>query len=367
MKSTASRHPAPRWIALAAAASLLSACSILQEDKIDYTTAKRGNDLEVPPDLTQLSRQSRYALPSDVVSASGVNAKPSGPSTGVALAPNQAQTMRLERAGAQRWLVVGVSPDVLWPTVREFWKTNGFELILNDETLGIMETEWAENRAKIPQDFLRRSLGGLLDAFYSTSERDKFRTRLERRADGSTEIYISHRGMHEVYTSGQEERTVWQPRAADPELEAEFLRRMMVTLGLTQAQAQALSQQAVPVSAARVVNRQGQVWGELGDNLDRAWRRVGLALDRTGFTVEDRKRSEALYFVRFVPPTADKTSKGFLGGIFAGKTEAQPQRYQVLLRSEGAITQIRVQDAQGQALNDEVAKRMLELLVNDLK
>ena len=142
---------------------------------------------------------------------------------------------------------------------------------------------------------------------------------------------------------------------------------MMVTLGLTQAQAQALSQQAVPVSAARVVNRQGQVWGELGDNLDRAWRRVGLALDRTGFTVEDRKRSEALYFVRFVPPTADKTSKGFLGGIFAGKTEAQPQRYQVLLRSEGAITQIRVQDAQGQALNDEVAKRMLELLVNDLK
>jgi uncharacterized lipoprotein len=65
-----------------------------------------------------------------------------------------------------------------------------------------METDWAENRAKIPQDFIRQSLGKFLDSLYSTSERDKFRTRLERTPSGETEIYISHRGMIEVYPSG---------------------------------------------------------------------------------------------------------------------------------------------------------------------
>jgi len=365
MKHTVLRRAAPsaiRWVALAASLSLLSACSVLKEDKVDYTTAKRGNDLEVPPDLTQLSRQSRYALPSEVVSASGLqNGGTAAPT--LSTAPMAVESFSIERAGSQRWLVARLPAEQLWGPVRDFWKSNGFELAQSDEALGIMETDWAENRAKLPQDFIRSTIGKLFEGLYSTGERDKYRTRLERRADGGTEIYISHRGMQEVYTDASEERTAWQPRPVDPELEAEFLRRLMVSLGANPAQAAQAIEQAKAVSAARLVQRQDKVWAEVGDGLDRAWRRVGLALDRTGFTVEDRNPSTGIYRVRFVPLGDTKSS----GGWFSKKTETQPVRYQILLQVEGSITRVQVQNEQGQALNDANAQRILNVLVNELK
>jgi outer membrane protein assembly factor BamC len=350
-------------VALAASLSLLSACSVLKEDKVDYTTAKRGSDLEVPPDLTQLSRQSRYALPSDVVSASGLQ---NGTGAGVPLASTAPQSLKsftLERSGSQRWLVAQLPAEQLWGPVRDFWRSNGFELTQNEEALGIMETDWAENRAKIPQDFIRSTIGKLFDGLYSTGERDKYRTRLERRADGGTEIYISHRGMQEVYTDSSEQRTAWQPRPSDPELEAEFLRRLMVSLGAAPTQAAQAIEQAQSVSAARLVQRQDKVWAEVGDGFDRAWRRVGLALDRTGFTVEDRNRNSGTYGVRFIPLTNEKSS----GSWFSKKTEAQPVRYQIVVQSDGPLTRIQVQNEQGQGLNDANAVRILNVLVNDLK
>lgn len=354
-------------VAFATGLSMLSACSILQEDKIDYKTAQRGNSLEVPPDLTQLSRQSRYALPSDVVSASDLGRQGTSP-TVTATAPNQLGMVTMERSGSQRWLVVNMPANQLWQPLKDYWKENGFELNLSDEALGIMETDWAENRAKIPQDFIRRSIGKLFDGLYSTGERDKFRTRIERRIDGGTEIYISHRGMQEVYTDSSEERTAWQPRAADPELEAEFLRRLMVRLGLTPEQASAVVQPTATVATTKLVEAQEQVWVDMSDSLDRAWRRVGLALDRTGFTVSDRNRNSGIYEVRYVPIIEETSSSGWLKGWFSSKPKAaQPTQFKVWVRSENGLTRLSVQNAQGQALNDANARRILSLLVDDLK
>ncbi|MEY4505477.1 MAG: hypothetical protein RL297_55 [Pseudomonadota bacterium] len=371
MNPKALRLAAPfalRWVALAASLTLLSACSVLQEDKVDYTTAKRGSDLEVPPDLTQLARQSRYALPSDVVSASDMASGAAVSTSPVSTtAPTQLGDTTMERSGSQRWLVVRTPADRLWQPLKDFWKANGFELGLSDEALGIMETDWAENRAKIPQDFIRSTIGKLFDGLYSTGERDKFRTRLERRADGGTEIYISHRGLQEVYTDSSEERTAWQARASDPELEAEFLRRLMIRLGSTPEQAGAVVQQANAVSNVRLVQNPDQVWLEMSDGFDRAWRRVGLALDRTGFTVTDRNRSAGVYEVRTVVATEAKPASGWLGGLFGSKTEAQPTQLKVLVQPDGALTRLSMQNAQGQALNDANALRILNLLVEDLK
>jgi outer membrane protein assembly factor BamC len=355
-----------RAATLVTAMSMLGACSILQEDKIDYKSAQRGNNLEVPPDLSQLSRQSRYALPSDVVTASelgkqGVNASMS------TTAPTQLGGVAMERSGSQRWLVVNIPADQLWQPLKDYWKENGFELTLSDEALGIMETDWAENRAKIPQDFIRRSIGKLFDGLYSTGERDKFRTRIERRADGGTEIYISHRGMLEVYTDSSEERTAWQPRAADPELEAEFLRRLMVRLGLTAEQASAGLKTTSTAATTQMIDAQGQVWVDMSDNLDRAWRRVGLALDRSGFTVSDRNRNSGIYEVRYIPTTEEKTSSTWLKGWFSSKTDTQPLQFRVWVRSENGLTRLSVQNAQGETINDANARRILSLLVDDLK
>jgi outer membrane protein assembly factor BamC len=223
--------------------------SILPESKkIEYKSAGKLPPLEVPPDLTQQSRDERYTVP-DVASSKGsatysaYSVERGGQartSTAQEVLP-QVDKMRIERSGTQRWLVVGGSPERLWPGVKEFWQELGFLVNVELPDAGIMETDWAENRAKLPQDIIRGTIGKVFDSVYSTPERDKFRTRLEKGTEpGTVEIYISHRGMYEIFTNEGRSETRWQPRPADPELEAEMLRRLMVRLGVDEARAKTM-------------------------------------------------------------------------------------------------------------------------------
>ncbi len=346
----------------------LGACSVLQSDKVDYKSAAvKAPTLEVPPDLTQLSKESRYNVPGSAVTASsyqmGQTAVQSTPTAAAALGD-----VRIEREGSQRWLVVNRPADKLWEPVKEFWEENGFNLAMDQANLGIMETDWAENRAKIPQDFIRNTLGKVFDSLYSTGERDKFRTRLERNADGSTDIFISHRGMVEVFDSAQKDHTVWQPRPTDPELEAEFLRRLMVKLGVTQEQSKALIAAGVTKDTSKVATVGGQPVVQLTDGFDRAWRRVGLSLDRTNFTVEDRDRSKGLYFVRYVAPDADKAEPGFFSKLFSkSKPDAKPLQFRVSVVSQGNASTVSVQNADGSAADQADSQRIIKVLADDLK
>jgi outer membrane protein assembly factor BamC len=353
-------------LGLLALSATLAACSVLEGEKIDYKSAGKGVSLEVPPDLTQLSRDTRYVVPGGTVSANSYQVGQS-----VASLPTAATALgdvRVERAGNQRWLVVNRSPDQLWGPVRDFWQESGFLLSMDQPNLGIMETDWAENRAKIPEDFIRRSLGKLIDSVYSTAERDRFRTRMERSASGGTEIYISHRGMIEVYANKEQDQTVWQPRPADPELEAEFLRRLMVRLGVPQEQARAAAatQGARPTSRIATVDNRPVV--VVDEGFDRAWRRVGLALDRTGFTVEDRDRSQGTYFVRYVAPNPDRKEPGFFGKLFGSSPKAEaPIKYRIALRSQGESTQVSVLNAAGAPEASADAQRIVQVIADDLK
>lgn len=347
----------------------LSACSSLESDKIDYKSATKAATLEVPPDLKQLSRDSRYVTAGTAVSANALQAtradKPAAPQAAV----SSLADVRIERAGNQRWLVVNRPADKLWDPVREFWQENGFVLVQDQMNLGILETDWAENRAKLPQDIVRSTLGKVFDALYSTGERDKFRTRLERAADGSTEIYISHRGMVEVYTTKSKDATVWQNRPVDPELEAEFLRRLMVKLGVGQEQSKAVVASALarpPV--ARVASVDSQPVVQLDESFDRAWRRVGLALDRTGFTVEDRDRSQGVYFVRYVAPGSDKEEQGFFSKLFTpSKAATPPIKYRVVVQGVGATSTVAVLNAAGAPEASANAERIVRVLADELK
>lgn len=354
-----------RKIGLVALAAALSACSVLEGEKIDYKSASRGVSLEVPPDLTQLARETRYVVPGGgAVSANSYQVGQTLP--GVPTAASAIGDVRVERSGNQRWLVVNRSPDQLWDPIRSFWQDQGFLLAMDQPNLGIMETDWAENRAKIPQDIIRSTLGKLVDQLYSTAERDRFRTRLERNASGGTEIFISHRGMIEVYSNTQKDQTVWQPRPSDPELEAEFLRRLMVALGAPQAQAQVAAAAAQPTSRlAQVNNQPGLI---VDEPFDRAWRRVGLALDRTGFTVEDRDRSEGTYFVRYVAPNPDKKDPGFFGRLFGRGEKAEPPlKYRIRLQGDGNTTTVAVLDANGGPAPASDAQRIVQVIAEDLR
>jgi len=363
------RTPGLRLSALALAATLASGCSVLQEDRIDYKSAKQVSTLEVPPDLTQLSRDSRYVVPGNAVTASGYQV--AQPAQRMATAATQVGDVRIERSGNQRWLVIDRPADALWSPIRDFWQENGFLLVLDQENLGLMETDWAENRAKLPQDIIRQTLGKVFDSLYSTGERDKFRTRLERTATGGTEIFISHRGMIEVYARERDDSTVWQPRPADPELEAEFLRRLMVKLGVQNAQAQALLATNPAQPDARVATVDNRPVVQLSDDFDRAWRRVGLALDRTGFTVEDRDRSQGTYFVRYVmdEDSTPASKPGLLSRWFGGSSsqDKTPVRYRIQVRSANNQSTVSVLDANGQPAPAAAAQRIVQVLAADLR
>lgn len=353
-------------LALLSVSLSLVACSTLESEKINYKSAGKGPSLDVPPDLTQPSRDSRYATPGMPVTAS--NFQLSQPNQSSPTATNVVGDIRIERAGNQRWLVINRPAEKLWEPVRDFWKDNGFILTLDQSSLGIMETEWAENRAKIPQDFLRNMMGKVLDILYSTGERDKFRTRLERNSAGGTDIFISHRGMIEVYDNAKKEMTIWQPRPSDPELETEFLRRLMIRLGATQDQSQAAIAAGELKTSSRVVSVNGQNQVQISEGFDRAWRRVGLSLDRTGFTVEDRNRSQGLYFVRYVALNAEKAEQGFLGKLFgASKPESKPLKYRIVLVSQGEASAVTIQSESGAPDNSENAQKIMKLIADDMK
>ena len=359
-------------IALCLVAGCSSVGDLMQGERVDYkTSGAKAPSLDVPPDLTQLSRESRYVVPGTAVTASSYQVGQIAPN-----APTAATSVgdvRIERAGNQRWLVVNRPADKLWGPVREFWLEGGFLLSQDQENLGIMETDYAENRAKIPQDFIRNTIGKVFDSLYSTGERDKFRTRLERRADNGTEIYVSHRGMVEVVTgakggSSSGDGTVWQPRPADPELEAEFLRRMMVKLGVSNEQSKALVAAGATQQTSRVANVNSVPVVQIDEGFERAWRRVGLALDRTGFTVEDRDRAQGTYFVRYVEPVLDKSEPGFFSKIFSGSPAAiAPLKYRITVKSQGEASVVSVLNTQGTAETSANAQRIVQVIADDLK
>ncbi len=370
----------------AAAALCLAACSSFDsmiESKIDYKSQGKSNaTLEVPPDLTTPARDNRYVVPEtgrQSATLSGYQAERKEQAKGNSQVLPQAEQMRVERAGSERWLLVSnETPEKLWPLVKDFWQENGFLIKTEVPEAGILETDWAENRAKVPQGLLRDTFSKILDQVYSTSERDKFRTRLERSPDGKgAEIYISHRGMAEVYTSprgtsGENAQTVWTPREPDPGLEAEFLRRLMVRLGMQQERAKELA--AAPAPAQRAEIRKGLDGAELlqvNEPFDRAWRRVGLALDRVGFTVEDRDRQKGLYFVRYADPESEMAIKdrerGFFGKLFGGESKLKAEQYRVQVRQAEDNSQVQVLNKDGAAEKSQTSQRILSLLHSQLK
>lgn len=368
--------PAARTTALAVAVALAGCSSIgdmFSGDKVDYRSTKvREQPLDVPPDLSQLSKDSRYQSQGGVVSAANSTGVPSatgGPVSGAAaVAPAARGETRIERLGNERWLVVPIAPEQLWPQLKSFWDERGFVIESEDAQTGILETDWAENKAKLPHDFIRSTIGRVFGNLYDTGERDRFRMRVERTATGS-EVYIAHRGLQEVYVGERNESTEWRPRASDPELEAEMLARLMVKLGSPEAQAREAV--AHPVSApqrARLVTGTPATL-EIAEGFDRAWRRVGLVLDRTGFTVEDRDRTAGLYFVRYIDPKdIGREEPGFFSKLFGGGKDAPqgPQRYRVLVKANGDKTTVTVQPASGTGSAGEAGERIAGILAAEL-
>ena len=392
-----------RWLA-AAGAVLLSCCSwtgsFFQSDKVAYESAQQARTpLEVPPDLSQLPRDDRFLVPErpQTITASGQQQPGRSGTAAASTAATSAVVpggvvAKIERQGNQRWLAVNLPPERVWPVLVDFWPSVGLSVEKSDAATGILETAWAENRAKLPQDIIRRTLGRLLDSVYSTGEMDKYRARVERTPQNTSEIFVTHRGMVEVFTSTAQDQTKWQPRPTDPELEAEILQRLLVKFDASAAQpattaaapAGATGSPRVPAGAsataapaasqgARVVKgsdgRSERL--EIDDGFERAWRRVGLALDRGSFTVEDRDRAKGIYFVRYLDPDYEakaKSEQGFFSRIFSSDKPVPALQYRVVVTGEGTgRTVVTVLGANGAPERSPAGDRILALLSDQLR
>jgi outer membrane protein assembly factor BamC len=379
-----------RGAVLVVLATMFASCStvsdLMESNKVDYKAqGKKVERLDLPPDLTLPTSNDRYAVP-DIGARGEATLSAYNADRTTAAGQPVAQTgsvlpeidkMHIERSGNQRWLVVAGTPEQLWPQIKEFWQETGFLIDVEQPEAGVMETDWNENRAKLPSDIVRNTIGKLLDQLYSTPERDKYRTRLEPGAEpGTTEVYISHRGVMEVYVNERSDNTVWQPRPADPDLEAEMLRRLMVRLGADNEHAKKQLAAASVAERAKLVSADKGSTLQVFESFDRAWRRVGLALDRVGFTVEDRDRSQGVYFVRYVDPEVDATGKksdGILSKLLFFMPDDKPDpkagqnQYRILVKGEGKQSAVQVLTPEGGLDDTKTAKRILSLLHEQLK
>lgn len=373
-----------RWVggtALLLMAALVGGCGMFghkDDKKISYQTRTAAPpSLEVPPDLSTPSAEGSLPAPDTgraaTYSGYATTQQQAAARPTTAVMPDSSGTMRIERAGAQRWLVVQGDPDALWPAVRAFFVKNGLGIATENRESGVMETVWAENRATIADDFIYRYLSKVFPNIYSTGLKDKFRARLERgQTPGTTDIFLTHRGMEEVLHDNvaiTSKASVWQARAPDPEIENEMLRLLMVHLGADEKKAQGVVAGAAAGGVERArVGRDAQGYPVLTveDTLDRAWRRVGLSLDRVGFTVEDRDRSKGVYYVRYIDPAKESGEKGMFSWLIGDDKKADI-RYQINLTAAGNATEVGVLDSNGVRDKSKTGERILNLLHEQMK
>jgi outer membrane protein assembly factor BamC len=383
VKSLVAKREITSALVLAGVVSLAgcSSLGIVSDNKIDYKSASKAKttSLEVPPDLTQIRRDNRFAVPDSeqgMATASSYNQKKLGT---VAVASGEVaittlQDMRIERNGNQRYLVVKRKPETLWPVLKDFWQENGFVLSVESESAGILETDWAENRAKIPDGLIRNTIGKVFDSLYSTGERDRFRTRVDRNAAGETEVYIVHRGAQEVVTGAQKDGTTWVPRANDATLEAEMISRLMMRLGANEERVKAVvAQSSTAESRSKIYTTEGITYLTTDEGFERSWRRVGLALDRIGFVVEDRDRTQGLFYVRYIDEAIEakeKGEKGFLSKLFSwgsAEDDKKGKKFRILVKEQGAISHVSVYDESGKIVMEPIGAKIIQLLNDQLK
>jgi outer membrane protein assembly factor BamC len=369
---------------LTVVALLLAGCESIGPvgKRIDYKSTSAAPPLELPPELSQPRYDDRFA----VSTASGLAAANATRPNRNDLLPSNPDA-RIARAGNERWIVAKATPEQAWSVVRQYWTDTGFVVAVEQPTIGVMETDWAENRADMPSDFLRSTVGKYLEAFTSTYKRDKFRTRIERGAEaGTVEIYVSHRGMEQVPTVMMDNRYgagfAWAVMPPNPNLEAEMLQRLMMRFGAPESQTVAAAAANTPgkPAASTTPDRARVEKGVDGvsklivdDPFDRAWRRVGLALDRSGFTVVDRDRSSGVYFVRYADPDSDMTKKDreeswFAKLAFWKKDEKdKPEQYRIKVVEAAPASVVSVQDPKGDPDRTQNSEKILALLKDQLK
>ncbi|KVC58802.1 NlpB/DapX lipoprotein domain protein [Burkholderia stagnalis] len=396
-----------RFAAVLATGALVAGCGTSSPTKVDYKSDSKSKEvsLAVPPNMLEESADQRSLPPQGgATSLSALQQVQQAAPPTDAVVP-AVSGMHIQRDGTESWLVIdGRKPADIWPQVRRFWQEQGFLLVVDQRDKGVMETDWNETHPQINDGLIRSVISKAMGNSYVTAERNKYRTRLDTAPNGGTYVFISQKGMREALTGPNNDSSKWEPKPNDPALETEYLKRLMAVLAQNELRAKngeppianisdtpppakdkkggadASKAAAAAIAAQNVARSSSQGTDAsdagaapsevtLGEPYDRSWLRVGLALDRANFTVDDRDRAKGLYFVRYVDPKdLSAAEQGFWSQLFHGKKEKQAKQYRVNVK---ALTQdqtrIAIVDDAGAIDASPAARQIMGLLVNQLR
>ena len=390
-----------RFAALVLAGGLVAGCSSPSPTQVDYRSDSKSKQasLAVPPNLLEETSDQR-SLPTlgGQTSLSSLRQVQKAAPSETAVVPPVAG-MHIQRDGTASWLVIdGKTPDQVWPQVRRFWQEQGFLLVVDQRDKHVMETDWNETRPDVNQGLIRNTLSKAMGNSYVAAERNKYRTRLDVAPNGGTYVFISQKGMREALEGVHNDTSTWQPKPNDPALEAEYLKRLMATLaradsngasplgaeppedtdtakaGKTKSDAAAIAAQNATFAAQSSKREQASSSDQpksevtLGESYDNAWIRVGIALDRSNFTVDDKDRTRGLYYIRYVDPKDLSSDKqGFWNQVFHGKKEKIAKQYRINVRAlTPNQTRVAVVDDKGDMESTPQAQQIMGLLADQL-
>jgi outer membrane protein assembly factor BamC len=402
-----------RYAVLLMAGGLVAGCGTSSPTQIDYKSDSKSKQvsLAVPPNMIDETSDQRSLPPqggeTSLSTLKQVQAQ--APVSDLTVVP-AVKGMHIQRDGTESWLVIdGKTPDQTWAQVRRFWQEQGFLLVVDQRDKGVMETDWNETHAQINDGLIRNTLSKAMGNSYVASERNKYRTRLETAPNGGTYVFISQKGMQEALSGANNDSTTWQPKPNDPGLETEYLKRLMASLALADSRAAAGDTQSTALSPAGTQTAPGAAAAgansaaakaaaenvamstqppmpdqnetsntsaqytstelTLGEPYDRAWVRVGIALDRSNFTVDNRDRTRGLYSIRYVDPKdMASAEQGFWSQVFHGKTEKVAKQYLVNVRAVTPDqTRVAVVDDKGNIDASQPAKEIMSLVVDQLR
>ena len=344
----------------------LIACSSTPAWKGIYSSEikeKGMSKLDVPPDLSQPDVTDSLALPNIAAGGSTYSAFTNTSYKGDKVTPAKPKGIKLIRDGANQWLEINTPAEKLWSELRVFFTEVGFEVKREDINLGIMETNWLENRASLPTNWFSK----LLNRISSTGLRDKYRARLEKtNKSGVTRIFITHQGLKEHAAEDINSIKIWwAARPSDPELEAEMYQRFLIFRDVSKAEAKKLFAKLTTKERTRIIDKDETKMLQVGEGFARTWRRIGIALDRIGLLVEDRNRSDGVYYLRITDDFRDKVKeeKGWLASIFSSNKVKLKERYLLSVSDESDRSIISIIETTGAKADH----RFVNQLLKDLK
>jgi len=307
---------------------------------INYYSDKSVTSLEVPPDLTSPEYENSFRVREFAkdISMNTVNL-----TNTVDIIENKQKVfdvpanISIKTSGTRKWLEVDKNSEVLWNLSKQFLRENGFVIDKSNKKIGIMETNYLENKPEIPaasMGWIRSMLASQIDnVSYTLPSVDSYKIRIEPINDIKTEVHLSLSSMAEVITGyGKDETTLWQHKERDVALETEMLYKLMLYFGSDSAVARekiinAQKESQLVIKKDKDINGYTKLIFNFG--IEDTWDNVSWALNNMNLDIEDKDIKEKSFYINI----ARTSDKGFFTKIFGDEAVKKVFRLSLKLNS----------------------------------